>query len=48
MACLVTFLATEHKAFLATGLVLMVAGQVTLWVPLSRRTRLEEARRMKP
>jgi uncharacterized membrane protein len=47
IGCGVAYLVTEHKAFLAAGVVLMVAGQVIYWIHMSRRTRREEARRMK-
>ncbi|MDQ0744159.1 hypothetical protein QFZ62_001467 [Clavibacter sp. B3I6] len=41
------FFVSETKALPVIGWVLVVTGQVILWVRLARRMRLEDARRQK-
>jgi hypothetical protein len=44
IVCMVVFLTTENKAFLAAGLVLVVSGQVGLWVRTLKGLRQEDAK----
>jgi uncharacterized membrane protein HdeD (DUF308 family) len=44
IVCMVVFLASENKTFLAAGLVLVVSGQIGLWVQNLKRMRQEDAK----
>ncbi|PPF63903.1 hypothetical protein C5E16_14925 [Clavibacter michiganensis] len=44
IVCMVVFLRSENKTFLAAGLVLVVSGQIGLWVQTLERMRQEDAK----
>ncbi|CAQ03211.1 hypothetical protein ACR8AL_09160 [Clavibacter sepedonicus] len=44
IVCMVRFLTSENKTFLAADLVLVVSGQIGLWVQNLKRMRQEDAK----